>query len=226
MADQSQGQQGQDTGQDEPQGQQDEGDGQDDARTSPRTDDGQDDGRQECRTSPGSDEGQDDGRTGRRTSPGSRATSQARASRAGRWPGPVPGARRVRTTATAPASPAATRARTSGERAQKALQEVLSAGEEDLPEDTFEEVAKRWRNTKPRTEVLLPSLEQYDGDHDAGRAALRRVRGESAKLTARLQGLVQASQMTATRTVRRGNRLDPTKLYRAAVRDDRVFARK
>jgi cobalamin biosynthesis protein CobT len=31
--------------------------------------------------------------------------------------------------------------------------------------------------------------------------------------------------MTATRTVRRGNRLDPTKLYRAGVRDDRVFAR-
>jgi cobalamin biosynthesis protein CobT len=38
--------------------------------------------------------------------------------------------------------------------------------------------------------------------------------------------LVQASQTTAARTVRRGNRLDPSKLYRVGVKDDRIFARR
>lgn len=110
---------------------------------------------------------------------------------------------------------------------RKALRAVLSAGAGDLPGDIFEEVAKALgQHATPTRTVLLPSLEQYDGDHAQGQVALQRVRGESAKLTARLQGLVQATQRTAARTVRRGNRLDPTKLYRVGVKDDRIFARR
>ena len=45
----------------------------------------------------------------------------------------------------------------------------------------------------------------------------------SAKLTARLQGLVQAHTMTAVRTVRRGRALSPTHLHRAGVGDPRIF---
>ena len=110
---------------------------------------------------------------------------------------------------------------------REALRAVLSAGAGDLPGDTFEEVAKALgQHASPSGQVLMPSREQYDGDHAQGKAALQRVKGESAKLTARLQGLVEASQRTATRTVRRGNRLDPTKLFRVGVKDDRIFARR
>jgi cobaltochelatase CobT len=74
--------------------------------------------------------------------------------------------------------------------------------------------------------VQMPSVEDFAGHAPSGQAALARVRGESAKLTARLQGLVEAHQMAKNRTVRRGRALSPTALHRAAVGDDRVFLRK
>ena len=73
--------------------------------------------------------------------------------------------------------------------------------------------------------MLLPTLEPYEGHAAQGKMALARVRSESAKLAVRLQGLVQAHTMTQTRTVRRGRTLSANRLHRAAVGDDRIFAR-
>ena len=112
---------------------------------------------------------------------------------------------------------------------RKALQEVLSAGAGDLPVDPFDEVAKALDAHTKHDDidvVQMPSVEDFAGNVPAGQVALARVRGESAKLTARLQGLVEAHQMAKNRTVRRGRALSPTALHRAAVGDDRVFLRK
>jgi len=114
-----------------------------------------------------------------------------------------------------------------GDDGREALQAVLSAGEGDLPEDPFQAVAEALnRQATGHSTLLLPTLENYDGHVLQGQAALARVRSESAKLTARLQGLVQAHRMTQTRTVRRGRTLSANHLHRAAVGDDRIFARK
>jgi cobalamin biosynthesis protein CobT len=53
--------------------------------------------------------------------------------------------------------------------------------------------------------------------------ALHRVKVHSAKLTARLQGLVQAHTLTRHRTVQRGRSLSPAHLHRAGVGDPRIF---
>jgi cobaltochelatase CobT len=55
---------------------------------------------------------------------------------------------------------------------------------------------------------------------------LARVQAESARLSARLQGLVQASRMDRPRPVRSGRRLDTRRLHRVAVADERIFARR
>lgn len=124
------------------------------------------------------------------------------------------------------AQPAGDGADGEDETGRKALQAVLSAGANALPKDPFETVAKAIaQQSRGTSTVLLPTLEDYAGHATHGTAALARVRAESAKLTARLQGLVQAHTMTQTRTVRRGRTLSTNHLHRAALGDDRIFAR-
>lgn len=108
---------------------------------------------------------------------------------------------------------------------RKALQEALSAGAGDLPGDAFEAVAQALAaQAQGRgNTMLMPSLEDWAGNATAGLANLAQVRGESAKLTARLQGLVEAHRMVRNRTVRRGWHLSASHLHRAAVNDDRIF---
>ena len=107
-----------------------------------------------------------------------------------------------------------------------ALRAILSAGEDELPEDLFEAVAEALNAQTAGTDTpLLPSLEDYQGYAAIGNTRLAAVKGESAKLAARLQGLVQAHDMAKTRTARRGRALSTRHLHRAAVGDDRIFQR-
>ncbi len=110
---------------------------------------------------------------------------------------------------------------------RSALRAILSAGQGDLPMDLFEEVAQELNGHTAGTYTpLLPSLEDYQGSQVLGNARLAAVKGESAKLAARLQGLVQAHDMAKTRAVRRGHTVSTRHLHRAAVGDDRIFQRK
>jgi len=109
---------------------------------------------------------------------------------------------------------------------RSALRAILAAGEDDLPEDLFAVVAAALNAQRVGTcTPLLPSVEDYDGDPALGQPRLAAVKGESAKLAARLQGLVQAHDMAKTRTARRGRALSTRHLHRAAVGDDRIFQR-
>ncbi len=111
---------------------------------------------------------------------------------------------------------------------RKALQQALSAGAGDLPGDAFEAVAQALAAQAHGCghTMLMPSLEDWAGNATAGLAHLAQVRGESAKLKARLQGLVEAHRMVRNRTVRRGRHLSASHPYRAAVNDDCVFLAK
>ena len=108
---------------------------------------------------------------------------------------------------------------------RNALRAILSASEDELPEDLFAAVAEVLNEQTTGTDTpLLPSVEDYHGDSTLGHARLVGAKGESAKLAARLQGLVQAHDMAKSRTARRGHALSTRHLHRAAVGDDRIFA--
>ena len=112
------------------------------------------------------------------------------------------------------------------ENARTALQAALNATEEELPEDVFQVVAETLGAESLPSPTLLPSPEHYAGNPHSGRTALLRVKVHSAKLTARLQGLVQAHTLTRHRTAQRGRELSPAHLHRAGVGDPRIFRTK
>jgi cobalamin biosynthesis protein CobT len=110
---------------------------------------------------------------------------------------------------------------------RNALAAVLTAGAGDCDGDLFAEVGKLLgAEADASSAIRLPLAEDYAGNPLAGMRLLARVQAESAKLSARLQGLVQASRMDRPRPVRSGRRLDPKRLHRAAVADARIFARR
>ena len=112
---------------------------------------------------------------------------------------------------------------TAGNDARRALQEALSATDADLPEDLFASVAQALNGQTRDPATLLPAAEAYLGDVHSGRMTLDRVKGQSAKLAARLQGLIETHTLEHSRAGRRGRSLSPTHLHRAGVGDPRVF---
>jgi cobalamin biosynthesis protein CobT len=116
---------------------------------------------------------------------------------------------------------------TDGTDPRDTLAAVLAAGAGDCDGDLFTEVGRLLGTEASATSaVRLPLPEDYTGNASAGMRLLGRVQAESARLSARLQGLVQASRMDRPRSVKRGRRLDPRRLHRAAVSDERIFARR
>jgi len=108
-----------------------------------------------------------------------------------------------------------------------ALVAVLGVEAGDCDDDLFTQVGKLLGAEASSTnEVRLPLPEDYAGNALAGMRLLARVQAKSTRLSARLQGLVQASRMDRPRPVRSGRRLDTRRLHRVAVADARIFARK
>jgi Mg-chelatase subunit ChlD len=110
------------------------------------------------------------------------------------------------------------------------LRAVLEAKESDLPGDLFAQVAKALeahvsRNPWGETQNLFPEGRLFDGCAATGARLVDQVTGESRRLVAQLHGIVQSETMTRHRTARRGRRLSAGHLHRAAVGDDRIFAR-
>jgi cobaltochelatase CobT len=109
----------------------------------------------------------------------------------------------------------------------KSLAAVLTAGADELGGDLFATVGKLLGAQGHGTSAMkLPLPEAYAGHALAGMQLLARVQAESARLTARLQGLVQARRGDRPRAVRQGRRVDARKLHRVAVADARLFARR
>lgn len=129
--------------------------------------------------------------------------------------------------ATAGTAPAPGDHRAAEDAAQTAaIRAVLSADAGDCAVDPFRAAAALLERSAKDHAVRLPSADDVGADPALGRDLLARVRAGSARLTARLLGLVQASRQDRPRSVRSGRRLAPNRLHRVAVGDDRLFLRR
>jgi cobaltochelatase CobT len=109
------------------------------------------------------------------------------------------------------------------------LASVLSAGEDDVPDDLFE-VVQQILGSHPHhcydADVHMPLPMDPNRNPSMGNALLTRVLTESGKIRASLQGLVQSSRCECPVTKRSGNRIDGRKLSRLVQGDSRVFVRR
>ena len=175
--------------------------------------------------------------------PRARTTGTTKNGRPSRRRNARPAATEMRQTPTAPETPAAkdggngpcpvdpaqstAQGDPAAEGGNESLAAVLTAGAGELGDDLFATVGQLLGAQGHGTSAMkLPLPEDYAGNALAGMRLLARVQAESARLTARLQGLVQASRLDRPRAVRQGRRVDARKLHRVAVADARLFARR
>lgn len=116
----------------------------------------------------------------------------------------------------------------SGHKTQN-LASVLSARDGDVPDDVFD-IAKDLLGGQPVNnyddKVHMPIAMEPDLNPAAGYALLNKVLGDSGKIFASLQGLVQSSRHDRPVNKRLGNRIDGRKLSRLIQGDSRVFERR
>lgn len=106
------------------------------------------------------------------------------------------------------------------------LSSVLSAGENDVPNDLIE-VVKELLGNQPRnaydSDVHMPIAMEPTRNPATGNALINKVLNDSGKIRASLQGLVQSSRYNRPVNKRSGNRIDGRKLTRLIQGDSRVF---
>ena len=109
------------------------------------------------------------------------------------------------------------------------LASVLSAGDDDVPDDLFE-AAKQLLGSQPVNSydenVHMPIAMDPNLNPTVGNALMNKVLGNSGKIRASLQGLVQSSRYDRPVNKRSGNRIDGRKLSRLVQGDSRVFERR
>jgi cobaltochelatase CobT len=109
------------------------------------------------------------------------------------------------------------------------LASVLSAGDDDVPDDVFD-IAKDLLGSQPVNSydenVHMPVAMDPVLNPAVGNALMNKVLGNSGKIRASLQGLVQSSRRDRPVHKRSGNRIDGRKLSRLSTGDSRVFERR
>lgn len=106
------------------------------------------------------------------------------------------------------------------------LQQVLSAGDDELRPDTFEQVAAVLSREAGQYQGLTPpTLPVPEAAAAGNRNLFAKAAGESARLRARLRGLVQASQDRRDYPRQRGRRVAAARLARSQAGDTRLFVR-
>jgi len=107
------------------------------------------------------------------------------------------------------------------------LQTLLSAGDGDIEQDLFESLKSALSlAAENESELLMPSGHEPPMDERAGAVLLRKVQGESGKIRAALQGIVQSQTLSRTQHARRGSRLDSKRLHRLPLGETKLFQRK
>ncbi|NOS74916.1 MAG: VWA domain-containing protein, partial [Methyloglobulus sp.] len=109
------------------------------------------------------------------------------------------------------------------------LASVLSASDDDVPDNVFE-AAKQLLGSQPVNSydenVHMPVAMDPDLNPAIGNALMNKVLGNSGKIRASLQGLVQSSRCDRPVNKRSGNRIDGRRLSRLSQGDSRVFKRR
>lgn len=115
------------------------------------------------------------------------------------------------------------------ERTLRALTSVLSASENDVPQDIFEAVQEllgsQSRNSYD-ADIYMPVAMDPNRNSSVGNDLMNKVLSDSGKIRASLQGLVQSSRYDRPVNKRSGNRIDGRKLSRLIQGDARVFERR
>ncbi|WP_415878318.1 VWA domain-containing protein [Methylomonas sp. TEB] len=107
------------------------------------------------------------------------------------------------------------------------LQTLLSAADSDIDQDLFESLKSSLSLAAENvSELLMPSGNEPPMDDRAGAFLLRKVQGESGKIRAALQGLVQSQTMNRSQHACRGRRMDGKRLHRLSLGETKVFHRK
>ncbi|WP_026600458.1 VWA domain-containing protein [Methylomonas sp. 11b] len=107
------------------------------------------------------------------------------------------------------------------------LQTLLSAGDGDIEQDLFESLKSVLSLAAENvSELLMPSGHEPPMDERAGAFLLRKVQGESGKIRAALQGLVQSQTLNRSQHACRGRRMDGKRLHRLSLGETKVFQRK
>ena len=105
------------------------------------------------------------------------------------------------------------------------LESLLNAGDADIDPDIFDTVKSALALAQDSvSEVVLPIGDEPTLDEQAGLALFRKVQGESVKIRAALQGLVQSQNLTRPQPGTRG-RLDGRRLHRVRFGETKVFQR-
>jgi len=111
----------------------------------------------------------------------------------------------------------------------QALASVLSASEDDVPQDIFEAVQEllgsQSRNSYD-ADIYMPVAMDPNRNSSVGNDLMNKVLSDSGKIRASLQGLVQSSRCDRSVNKRSGNRIDGRKLSRLIQGDARVFERR
>ena len=109
------------------------------------------------------------------------------------------------------------------------LASVLSASDDDVPDDVFD-IAKELLGNQPVNSydenVHLPVAMDPVLNPAVGNALMNKVLDNSGKIRASLQGLVQSSRRDRPVHKRSGNRIDGRKLSRLSQGDSRIFERR
>lgn len=107
------------------------------------------------------------------------------------------------------------------------LQTLLSAGDGDIEQDLFESLKSVLSLAAENvSELLMPSGHEPPMDERAGAFLLRKVQGESGKIRAALQGLVQSQTLNRSQHAYRGRRMDSKRLHRLPLGETKLFQRK
>ncbi|MCQ8130042.1 VWA domain-containing protein [Methylomonas rivi] len=106
------------------------------------------------------------------------------------------------------------------------LQTLLSAGDGDIEQDLFESLKSALLLAAENvSELLMPSGLEPPMDEQAGSFLLRKVQGESGKIRAALQGLVQSQTLNRSQHACRGRRMDGKRLHRLPLGETKLFQR-
>ncbi|MFA5920801.1 MAG: VWA domain-containing protein [Methylococcaceae bacterium] len=108
---------------------------------------------------------------------------------------------------------------------RQVLSALLTAGDGDLEQDVFETI-KSALALEPDSvsEYVMPIGTEPPTDERAGLQLFQKVQGESGKIRAALQGLVQSHSLSSSRPGCRG-RLDGKRLHRLRFGETKVFQR-
>ena len=105
------------------------------------------------------------------------------------------------------------------------LEALLTAGDGDLDQDVFETIKSALAlDSDSVSEYVMPIGTEPPTDERAGLQLFQKVQGESGKIRAALQGLVQSHSLSRSRPGCRG-RLDGKRLHRLRFGETKVFQR-